>query len=152
MLGDIVPNKVVDLQPLCFSLTLDTTWFMLYGRSASESQSGANKARRAEFGEAFSHAQEYLAYRTRVGDLHWLINGPSMWKACKVVHTFVDSAVGEALAAANKDTSESKPGSRYVFINALIEQTRDPKVLRDQSLSVLFAGRDSTASGLMWTL
>ena len=33
----------------------------------------------------------------------------------------------------------------YVFLYELAKQTRDPKVLRDQLLNILVAGRDTTA-------
>lgn len=39
-----------------------------------------------------------------------------------------------------------------VFIEALIQQTKDPQVLQDQCLNVLLAGRDTTACCLHWTL
>lgn len=152
MLGKVVPDAIVDLQPLFFQLTLDTTLYMLFGETASKMQSGANVSRRSDFGVAFSTAQEYLAYRTRVGDLHWLINGPGMWQACKVVHAYIDAAIKEALGVADERRQLSSGKTRYVFIDALIEQTDDPKVLRDQCLSLLLAGRDSTACNLTWTM
>ena len=147
MLSKVIPDTIVDLQPLFFQLTLDTTLFMLFGDTASKMQSV-----RADFGNAFNDAQEYLAYRTRVGDLHWLITGPSMWRACRTVHGFFDAAIKEALEGADEIKQRSSESKRYVFIDALIEQTRDPKVLRDQCLSLLLAGRDSTACCLTWTL
>ena len=39
-----------------------------------------------------------------------------------------------------------------MFIDALIQETRDKKELRDQCLNVLLAGRDTTACCLTWTL
>ena len=40
----------------------------------------------------------------------------------------------------------------YLFIDALIARTRDPKLIRDQLVNVLLAGRDTTACLLSWTL
>ena len=152
MLSEISAGDVVDLHPIMFQLTLDTTLFMLFGEAAGKIQSGADKERRAEFGNSLNVAQEFLAYRTRVGDLHWLINGPSMWRACRICHRFADAAIKEALEAPEKDENETGGKKRYVFIDALIKQTREPKVLRDQCLSLMLAGRDTTAACLTWVM
>lgn len=153
LLATITPDIAIDLQPLIFQLTLDTALFLVFGETAEKFHSSSgNTERREEFGKASNTAQEYLAYRTRVGDFHWLINGPSMWRSCKIVHAFVDDLVQEALTARaeQKDTPDGR--RRYVFIDALIEQTKDPKVLRDQCLTLMFAGRDSTACVIGWTM
>ncbi|KAK4899559.1 hypothetical protein LTR27_003292 [Elasticomyces elasticus] len=143
---------ITDLQPLFFKLTLETTLFMLFGDSAVGMVGDAVQEHKSDLGSALNEAQEYLAYRIRVGDLHWLINGPGMWRACKTVHSFVDNAIKEALAMDRDPETESSKRVRYIFIDALIEKTRDPQVLRDQCLSLLLAGRDSTACCLSWTL
>lgn len=154
MLDKITPDVTVDLQPLIFQLTLDTALFMIFGETAAKMQmSGENLSRRKELANAANTAQEYLAYRTRVGDFHWLINGPPMWRACKIVHSFVDAAVTEALNAKEEgEKYQISDGTRYVFIDALIDQTRDPQILRDQCLTLMFAGRDSTACCISWAL
>lgn len=40
---------------------------------------------------------------------------------------------------------------RYVFLEALTQETQDPLELRSQILNILLAGRDTTASTLGWT-
>jgi cytochrome P450 len=153
MLDKVTPGVVIDLQPHLFHLTLDTTLFMLFGDTAEKIQmSGENAARRIELAREINIAQEHLAYRTRVGDFHWLINGPSMWRACRTVHAFLDDAVKEALSATDERKSQPSEKTRYVFIDALIEQSRDPRFLRDQCLTLMFAGRDFTACCISWAL
>lgn len=151
MLDDIVPNTIVDLHPRIFQLTLATTLFMLFGDSAYRMVDVADKEG-VNLGSAFNDAQEYLAYRTRVGPFYWLIDGPGMWRACKTIHSFLDNAIVEALAVADERQIQQSQHKRYVFIDALIEQTKDPGVLRDQCLSLMLAGRDSTAACLSWTM
>jgi cytochrome P450 len=56
-----------------------------------------------------------------------------------------------AAHAYGKDTSESSE-ERYVFLHELSKQTTDKKVLTDQLLNILLAGRDTTASLLSITL
>ena len=40
---------------------------------------------------------------------------------------------------------------KYIFLEALAEEVRDPVELRSQLLNILLAGRDTTASLLGWT-
>lgn len=40
--------------------------------------------------------------------------------------------------------------SKYTFLHALANLTQDRKILRDQILAILVAGRDTTASALSW--
>lgn len=44
----------------------------------------------------------------------------------------------------------SKSERSFTFLHALASFTRDPKVIRDQIVSVLLAGRDTTAATLSW--
>lgn len=152
MLNGINPGSIVDLQPLFFQLTLETTLFMMFGDGAHRMIRNADGSAHSILGDALNQAQEYLAYRTRVGNLYWLIDGPAMWRACKTVHTFVDAAIKEALDFGSEGHGGSGVRKRYVFVDALIEQTRDPAVLRDQCTGILIAGRDTTAACLGWTM
>jgi cytochrome P450 len=42
--------------------------------------------------------------------------------------------------------------SKYTFLQALASVTKDRKVLRDQIVAILLAGRDTTAAALSWTM
>ncbi|MCJ1400858.1 hypothetical protein MMC11_004067 [Xylographa trunciseda] len=144
-------DGVIDLQPLFFRLTLDITMAVLFGRQLDTIESQSNRDE-AAFATAFDYAQHKLAQRGRLGSLYWLINGPTFRRSCRVVHEFVDAIVAVALKESNSLPSHSEPAERYVFLKALISETRDPRVLRDQLVNVLLAGRDTTACLLSWTL
>ena len=106
------------------------------------------------FADAFDTGQHYLAVRGRLGDLYWLFGGKKFKAACDFVHSFVDNIVAVAL---NKTSGGPSSGmeeekENYLFIDALIARTRDPKIIRDQLVNVLLAGRDTTACLLSWTL
>ncbi|MCJ1392480.1 hypothetical protein MMC18_005347 [Xylographa bjoerkii] len=143
-------DGALDLQPLFFRLTLDTTMTVLFGRKLDtlEAQSSRDEA---AFAKAFDYAQHQLAQRGRLGDFYWLINGPAFRRSCRVVHEFVDAIVAAALKESESLPSSSEAPERYVFLRALISETRDPRVLRDQLVNVLLAGRDTTACLLSWT-
>ena len=146
-------NRVVDLQPLFFRLTLDTTMAVLFGRSLEDLQA-AGAGDEAAFAHAFDYAQHRLAVRGRLGDLFWLVGGRKFRQSCKLVHGFVDEIVIKALEQHENTLSFSNLEStdRYVFLDALIAKTKDRLVLRDQLINVLLAGRDTTACLLSWTL
>lgn len=147
----IPENEEVDLQPLFFRLTFETTLFLLFGQHLPSLKTQGITGRESEFAEAFNLGQDYLAQRGRLGDLYWVIGWSTFRKACQTCHEFVDGAVKKALdSSATLQNGESKDS--YVFIDALVRQTSDPKVLRDQCLNILLAGRDTTACCLTWAL
>lgn len=144
------PQDMVDLQPLFFRLTLDTTMAILFGRPLERIQAkrGADEK---QFAKDFDFAQHMLALRGRLGDLYWLLGGAEFKYSCKTVHDFVDKIVLDALEE-KKSTPEAS-NERYVFLNALIESKEiDPIAIRDQLVNILLAGRDTTACLLSWTL
>ncbi|OQD80985.1 hypothetical protein PENANT_c030G04537 [Penicillium antarcticum] len=149
---DCVPEDgVVDLQPLFFRLTFETTLFLLFGKHLPSLKSEGITGRESEFADAFNRGQDYLAQRGRLGDFHWVIGGKDFRRVCKICHDFVDGAVQKALGRYDPSKSTDSTGS-YTFVDAIIEKTRNPKVLRDQCLNILLAGRDTTACCLTWTL
>ena len=44
----------------------------------------------------------------------------------------------------------TKADTEFTFLHNLARFTRDPKVIRDQLVAVLLAGRDTTAGTLSW--
>ena len=151
----VEPTKedFVDLQPLFFLLTLDVTTAAVLGKSTNSLQDQGGKLGLA-FANAFDTGQHYLAVRGRLGDLYWLFGGKKFRAACEFVHSFVDKIVAVAVSKkSNEDFSElEKEKENYLFLDALIARTRDPKIIRDQLVNVLLAGRDTTACLLSWTL
>ncbi|KAF2197371.1 cytochrome P450 [Delitschia confertaspora ATCC 74209] len=151
LIACIPSSGVVDLQPLFFRLTFDTTTFLLFGRSMSALSSDDVAGQESEFAEAFQVGQDYLSHRGRLGDFYWLMNDSTFRKACRTCHRFVDNAVAKALDDSKQTTAEAKDRKQYIFIDALIQETQDPVVLRSQCLNILLAGRDTTACCLSWT-
>jgi len=145
-----IPTKgKVDLQPLFFNLTLDTTTALLFGRSvyslrAGIDQNDANK----EFAESFNIAQEGLAKRFRLVPFHFLYNPPEFRRACQKVHKFVEDYIDER-SVARSDNSDDETSW---FMDKVAEESQSKTEVRDQLLNVLLAGRDTTACCLSWTL
>jgi hypothetical protein len=68
----------------------------------------------------------------------------------RVIDEFVGQFIGQALSSLS-DVKETHLAENYTFLHTLAEFTSDRKVLRDQIIAILLAGRDTTAAALSWT-
>lgn len=159
-----------DLQPLFYRLTLDSATEFLTGESINSqltqaatekiTSTPASDPEEMGFAEAFVFAQEYCAYRFRLSGLFWLMNSKKFQESCKIAHDFTNIFVRKALQRRDvknvrdykdKDATQNTDQSeKFILLDALVQETQDPTVLRDQTLSILLAGRDTTASLLSW--
>lgn len=143
-------GSTVDLQPLFFSLTLDSATEFLFGESVNSLRS-TKGSEQDKFGKAFDLGQNRLSRRSRLGKLVYLFPDKVFDTSCQTVHHFVDKIILKALDKSNpKDVEKSIDGNgnpeRYVFLTELLKSTRDPVQLRSELLNILLAGRDTTAS------
>lgn len=158
------PGQPVDLQPLFLNLTMDISTHFLLGKSVgalrrfttttttTKEDSSRDREKDGGFSSAFNIALEYAPIRTILGDFYWLFSPPRFLRACRAVHDFVGQYAQTALnTSQKKDEEEGGEEGRQVFLQALAAETQDPVVIKDQVLSVLLAGRDSTAASLAWT-
>lgn len=67
----------------------------------------------------------------------------------KTMEDFIEPYITEALSLSPAEL-ESKLSRSDTFIHALARYTRDRKVMRDQLVALLLAGRDTTAGTLSW--
>jgi cytochrome P450 len=139
-------NGVVDLQPIFFRFTLDTTTAFLFGESV-KSLVAPQSAGEQTFAEAFNTAQEYVAKRFRLLDMYWLIDGRKFRESCKKVNKFADRIIDKNLSRERISENQGK----YVFLDSVAENTPDRATLRGQIINILAAGRDTTACLLSWT-
>lgn len=149
-------TDVVDIQPLFFRLTLDSATEFLFGESVESqlsSQPGYVSSKppmavsEKDFAVSFDRAQATLAKGARMGDKYWLAQDKEFKEHCNRCHKFIDHYVQLALSKEKSSAQKTSYGKeKYVFLDAIAESTRDPIMLRDQMLSILLAGRDTTAS------
>ncbi|KAJ9311861.1 hypothetical protein DTO271D3_7855 [Paecilomyces variotii] len=145
-----------DIQELFFRLTLDSATDFLFGESveslvsATSNQIGISEKSvegKQGFADAFNYSQDVLAQRGRAQGFYWLINSKEFREANRLVHQFVDYYVDKAIRYVESGNAKvPNEQGRYVFLEALALQTKDRKVLRDQMLNILLAGRDTTSS------
>ncbi|KAK6854201.1 cytochrome P450 alkane hydroxylase [Apiospora arundinis] len=161
----------VDLHPLIFRMTLDSASEVLLGRSF-ETQIQPPSSPTQGFMEAFDYAQlkthsRYLSDRGFMKPLGMLMSlvFPKIWKnfddSCSTVHRIVDDIVADHLVSieqkalyGSRDEKEADEtaNKKYVFLEELVKETRNPIELRDEVLNMLVAGRDTTASLLTTSL
>jgi cytochrome P450 len=151
LIACIPEGKVIDFQPLFFRFTLDTSTYLLFGRNINTL--GTPTPLSEAFAESFRVAQDFLAQRGRMGPFYWTIGGKAFRRACATVHEFVDDTIQKALSDQDLDKGFSlEQASKYGFLGTLLEETQEPKALRDQLLNMLIAGRDTTACCLTWAM
>lgn len=84
--------------------------------------------------------------------MHKLVPRAKFNAGLRVINDFVNPFIDETLALSASDLEiKSKSEAGYTFLHELASFTRDRKVLRDQLVAVLLAGRDTTAAILAWT-
>lgn len=75
------------------------------------------------------------------------------YDSLKVLDDFVDTFIDKALALSPSELEKkTNHDEGYTFLHAIASYTRDRKVLRDQLVSILLAGRDTTACTLTWII
>ncbi|KAL9639446.1 MAG: hypothetical protein Q9164_000920 [Protoblastenia rupestris] len=140
----------VDLQELFKHLSMDIITEMLFGSSMNVLMHGDDPE-----AMEFSHACEYsekVAWRNvSLGWIGTQLPDRKDARSRQLLHNAVNFYVERVLQQETEEENkreefESKRGKRYVFLDNLAKRTRDPKILRDQLVSTLLGGRDTTSS------
>ena len=140
-------TDIVDLQPMFFKMTLELMTEFLYGHSPSQMSQRTDAPDREDFGYHFDAGKSYLATRLALGKWHWLVYSPTFSRHCERVHQYVDYFVRAKLLHRDKKPATN---GKFVLLDELAKHTTNPLEIRDETLNVLSAGRDTTASLLSW--
>ena len=166
-------GSTVDLQDLFFRFTMDSATEFLFGQSVGslksrlarqpnlnggvdDKDSNTDEAVKAKenpgdkFAAAMNIAQEAGMTRVRMLSLARFYYSKKEDEAVRTVHEFVDQFVEDAIryrqSADLENTPVGKEKGQYLFLHELARATDDKLRLRSELLSVLLAGRDTTAS------
>ncbi|KAK8122978.1 cytochrome P450 [Apiospora sp. TS-2023a] len=144
----VVFERWSDALSLFYCMTLDITTDFLLG-AAVDSLSNP----RDEFAEAFNEVQRLQMYLTMMGPFRGVVPRGRYNAGIRAIDRFVMPYIEAALAlpAAELEKRILATASDFTFLHSVARHTRDPKVLRDQIVAVLLAGRDTTAATLSWT-
>ncbi|KAI0160334.1 glycoside hydrolase family 20 protein [Xylariaceae sp. FL1272] len=141
-------GKPLDICDLFFRYTLDVSTSFLLGKGVD-----SMRMPREPFAEAFNEVQRVQSIRARAGPLQKLIPLGGYKSGLVIVNELCDTYIDAALRLSKEELdSKTRSDSEYTFLHELASFTRDRKVIRDQLVAVLLAGRDTTAATLSWTL
>ncbi|ORY11838.1 cytochrome P450 52A11 [Clohesyomyces aquaticus] len=151
----ILMNKLgkdgdIDMLDYLFRYTLDAATHFLLGKSV-----GSQTNPQTEFADAFYQAQRIQSIIARMGPLNWMLPRRYMgyYSAINSVNNFVEQYIDQALSLSQAELEKkTNHDEGYTFLHAIASYTRDRTVLRDQLVSVLLAGRDTTACMLTWAI
>lgn len=153
----------VDIQDAVARFTLDSATTFLFGHDfgslhaglpypeGSHLSHGRDVMEPAEaFGVALRVAQERLAERIHRGPIWPLFElfNDATKEPMKVIDSFVEPILRRAL----QRHAESPREEEYTFLDYLVRQTTDKKILKDEIMSMLAAARDTTAATLTFSV
>lgn len=145
-------GRTVDLQELFFRLTMDSATQFLFGKSTNSLVQEQAHTDSDRFTDAFTYVTEAMAKDFRSARLNRFVPDRKRGQDEQFIKDFADKIVNDALAeSADAEKGRSTAEQSYTFLYEMIKQTRDPYTLRSETLNVLLAGRDTTASLLAHT-
>ncbi|KAH9994168.1 cytochrome P450 52A11 [Xylariaceae sp. FL0662B] len=141
-------GKPFDISELFYRFTLDVITDFLLGKDVRSLTTP-----REPFADAFNEVQRMQNLKARAGPAQGLLPMKSFREGLKVVNELCGVYIDQALRLSPEElATKTKSDQDYTFLHELASFTRDRKVLRDQVIAVLLAGRDTTAATLSWTL
>jgi len=163
----------IDFQDLVRRFTLDAASEFLFGHNVESLSAGIPYPPCAEhknppsfinhsaniFAHAFSQGQMYTTGRTAFGN-EWPL--AEFWKDKilpdrKVMDNFTEPLMREALARREANLKSAEKGDKTdnedpTLLPYLVRHTQDPKIITDELVNLLVAGRDTTAALLTFAM
>ncbi|KAL8722838.1 MAG: hypothetical protein Q9225_000725 [Loekoesia sp. 1 TL-2023] len=146
-----VDGSTTDLQPLFFSLYLDTATLFLFGESF-DSLSGSTSEDANQFIEAFDYAMFGSGFRIALGPFKVFWQSSKWRESCLKTHQFAEKYVQKAIKYRRK--LDSKTGTQVPneavgdyqnLLYSMAQQTEDRMQLRNEILQALMAAQETTA-------
>ncbi|KAF7759664.1 hypothetical protein Agabi119p4_11359 [Agaricus bisporus var. burnettii] len=167
-------GQAVDFQDLMSRFSLDSATEFLFGHCVHSLRAGlpysvntpyapkniqTPETRRAnEFSTAFLEAFEGVAHRERLRTVWPLfeIFSDRTKKPMEVLDDFLEPIIADAIQkkSAVHHEVEAKPieTSEGTLLDHLVQVTSDPKILKDETLNIMLAGRDTTTGTLTFAV
>ena len=137
-------ESTLDLGDLFRKFATDVTTESMYGVSICSLQSGSLKGAM----KAFQDAQDGCERRARLGKLANLLSQPARNENVRVVREYIENHIERARGhqKGQESLGKEKTEERYVLLHELEKIIDNKKQLRDELITVFFAGRDTIAS------
>ncbi|OLN92281.1 Cytochrome P450 52A4 [Colletotrichum chlorophyti] len=137
-----------DISDLFYRMTLDVTTDFLLGHSVDSLGNPKH-----QFAHAFNEVQSYQMFYTIMAPFQAVLPRGKYRRGIKVIEEFILPFIQETLALPPDELEKlSKSDKNFTFLHNIARFTRDPKIIRDQLIAILLAGRDTTAATLSWTV
>jgi len=136
-----------DMQSLLFDMTMDSSTDFLLGYSTNLLTKASPEAQ--QFVEDFEYASRESAKKARLGPLLYHIPHRKLKEAVTGLRKFVRFYLKKAVEEKMEERESGKTRDRsYVFLDELLKENPPEDYTVDQILSILIAGRDTTATAM----
>ncbi|KAF7291171.1 hypothetical protein MIND_01260400 [Mycena indigotica] len=164
----------VDFQELISRFTMDSATEFLFGESVdsleaslayphnlpssfvipNNTQDSPRAQAAIRFTTAFGQALTHLAFRERTGWIWPLyeIFEDATAKPMAIVAGYLDPIIQRAVDRGRNENEPNMEDDEMTLLDDLVKSTSDAKILKDEILNILLAGRDTTMSGLTSTI
>ncbi|KAH7322504.1 putative cytochrome P450 [Stachybotrys elegans] len=139
-------GETVELQQLFYRFTMDSSTEFLFGESTDTLLEHGGGI---EFAKAFKNSLQDVSAGMRLGPMHkFRRSDPEALRTHRICRDYVDKYVDQALVYRKKRSQEvdADESGRKTFLTELAMATDDREKMRDELMSLLLAGRDTTAS------
>ncbi|KYK56361.1 cytochrome P450 alkane hydroxylase [Drechmeria coniospora] len=141
-------GQTVDVCDLFYRMTLDVTTDFLLGQSV-----GALDNVHGEFSSVFMEVQRMQMILTILSPIQRILPKRKYSEGIRFIEQFIEPFIEATLRLTPGQLEDlSKSDKEFTFLHNIALFSRDRKVIRDQIIAVLLAGRDTTASTLSWTV
>jgi hypothetical protein len=118
-------SEVIDLQPLFFRLTMDSSSEFLYGQSSNtqlsalSEQASAKNAEDTKFVNTFEACQNHISMAMLLNEFYKLMETKTFLDRCRLCHRYIDQFVHKALNR-HKGLEGVDQGKKekYVFLDS----------------------------------
>lgn len=141
-------GTTVEVKSMLYRWSLDTITEFLLGECVDSLDDPDH-----EVAEAMATAQRIQMYIFVLNPIAPLIPKGDYYRSIKKIEEFIEPIIQRAIKLPLEEAEEiSENDAQYSLLHSIARVSKDPKVIRDEIMSVLLAGRDTTAATLSWVL
>jgi len=140
-------GSTFDIQDLLLKMTMDSSTDFMLGYSTNSLVRASPEA--AQFLRDFEYASAECTRKARLGPILFHIPHRKLSKAIASLRGYVRFYLCKAVAEKEKETQGGETADRsYVFLDELLKAGAPEEHVVDQILSIIVAGRDTTAAAM----
>lgn len=136
-------DEAFDIQALLQDMTMDSSTDFLLGYSTNILVKPSQDAR--QMLDDFEFVSRESSKKARLGPLLYFFPHPALYAAVKRTRSFIQFYMNKAIKESEKGVSRERG---YVFLDELLKMNASVDYTIDQILSILVAGRDTTAAAI----